>query len=127
MLPFQVIFKSGVPVYAQVLYAVKKAVVSGQLRPDDRFPSVRELSQELRINPNTAHKVVSHLVNAGLLNVVPGIGTVVAKAPPGSTKDRSDLLEYEVEHLIVEAKNLMLEKKDVIKAVNDHWQHLAKE
>jgi ABC-2 type transport system ATP-binding protein len=59
MLPFQVFFKAGVPAYGQVVYAVKKAVISGGLKPGDKFPSVRVLSQELRIHPNTAHKVVA--------------------------------------------------------------------
>jgi DNA-binding transcriptional regulator YhcF (GntR family) len=56
-----------------------KAVVSGQTRAGDPFPSVRELSKTLKINPNPAHKVVTHLVAEGVLEVHSGIGTVVAK------------------------------------------------
>ena len=65
MLPFTVEFRPGEPVYEQVMYAVKKAIVLGQLGPGDRFPSVRALSQELRINPNTAHKIVAALTSDG--------------------------------------------------------------
>jgi DNA-binding transcriptional MocR family regulator len=61
-------------------------MVSGQLRPGDPFPSVRALSKELKINPNTAHKIVAHLVNEGLLETRPGIGTVVAALPDSSGK-----------------------------------------
>ena len=53
----------------QILFAVKKAVVNGQLRPGDRFPSVRVLSQELKVNPNTAHKVVAALVAVAAVQV----------------------------------------------------------
>jgi GntR family transcriptional regulator len=56
MLPFSIDLRPGLPVAEQILFAVKKAVVGGQLRPGDRFPSVRVLSQELKINPNTAHR-----------------------------------------------------------------------
>ena len=49
--------------------AVERALVSGQLRAGDPFPSVRALSQELRINPNTAHRIVGTLVRDGLLEV----------------------------------------------------------
>ena len=41
------------PIAEQVVFAVKKAVATGQLRAGGAFPSVRQLSQELRINPNT--------------------------------------------------------------------------
>jgi len=77
MLPFPVTFKPGSPVSEQLLYAVEKAVISGQLQTGDKFPSVRAISQELRINPNTTHKVISVLTSQGILEVMPGIGTDV--------------------------------------------------
>lgn len=119
-------FQSGVPVYEQVIYAVKKAMISGTLKPGDEFPSVRRLSQELRINPNTAHKVVAALTAEGLLEVKPGIGTVVATAPEASEKQRQALLGNEVERLVVEARNLGLGVRDVTDAVQAHWRRLLK-
>ena len=67
----------------------KKAMISGQLRPGDAFPSVRVLSRELKINPNTAHKVIVSLIAAGLLETRPGVGTVVA-ALAGSAAYRAN-------------------------------------
>ena len=69
MIPFRLPFEPGIPISEQVVYAAKKAVIAGQMRPGDPFPSVRILSKELRINPNTAHKVVSQLVAEGLIEV----------------------------------------------------------
>ncbi len=126
VLPFKVEFKTGLPVYEQVVYAAKKAIVSGQLLPGDAFPSVRTLSMELRMNPNTAHKVVMNLVFEGLLEVKPGIGTLVAKASAATRGQRSALLNDEVERLVVEAKNLSLDLKDVLEAVRKHWNGLQK-
>ena len=126
MLPFRIEFKTGLPVYEQVVYAAKKAIVSGQLVPGDAFPSVRTLSQELRMNPNTAHKVVVTLISEGLLEVKPGIGTMVAKAPSATRGQRSSLLNDEVERLVVEAKNLSLDLKEVLEAVKRHWNGLDK-
>ena len=80
MLPFTVELRTGASVYEQLVYAVQRAIVSNQLAPGDRFPSIRTLSQELRINPNTAQKVVTRLVDQGLLVVQPGVGTLVARA-----------------------------------------------
>lgn len=125
MLPFQVPFKPGVPAYEQVVYAVKKAIISGSLKPGDRFPSVRTLSQELRINPNTAHKVVAALVQEKLLEVRPGIGTLVADAVRSTREQRGELLGGEVERVVVEAKKLQLELSDVIAALERHWNRLS--
>ena len=122
MLPFTVDFRPGEPVSEQVLYAVKKAIVTGRIAPGDRFPSVRILSQELRINPNTAHKIIATLIAEGALHVQPGIGTVVAPPAAGSTEDRTVLLDDELERLIVEARRLGLDEARVIAAVRKHWR-----
>jgi len=124
MIPFRVDFRPGTSLYEQVVYAAKKALVSGRLRPGDPFPSVRMLSAELKINPNTAHKVVTSLLNEGLLEVMPGTGTVVAR-PPGSTAAaRSGFLDSHVEQLVVEAKKLGLRLPDVTAALARHWERL---
>lgn len=120
MLPFTVSLRAGVPIYEQVIYAVTKAAVSGQVRPGDPFPSVRALSQELKINPNTAHKIVSALIEQGLLAVLPGIGTVVAHGRP-TPAARQLVIESDAERLVVEAKRAGLSLQDVVAAIRRHW------
>lgn len=127
MLPFQVTFKSGTPVSEQILYAVKKAVVGGQMKAGDRFPSVRQISQELKINPNTAHKVVAALVQEGVLEVLPGIGTVVAAPAQSNPKDQTALLQEELERVAVEAKALGLSLDQVVESLKKHWNRLKRE
>lgn len=123
MIPFRLTFQPGVSLYEQVVYAAKKAIVSGQMRTGDPFPSVRALSKALKINPNTAHKVVAQLMAEGLLEVRPGIGTVVA-TPASTAADRSHLLRRELEQLVVEARTLGLELDDVTRAIAEHWDSL---
>jgi len=127
VIPFRVYFRPGVSLYEQVVYAAKKAVISGQLRPGDPFPSVRTLSKELKINPNTAHKVVGHLVTAGLIETRPGIGTVVAVLPESSAKERTQLLGNEIEQLVVEAKKLGIGLDDMIDSISTHWKRLGRD
>src|SRR5580704_13612513 len=117
MLPFSADIKPGLTVSEQVLFAIKKSVVSGQMRPGDRFPSVRVLSQELRINPNTAHKIVAALVAEGILVTTPAVGSVVAAREPGGRVEKAELLGAEVERLVVEAKKLGLDQETVLEAV----------
>ena len=125
MLPFTIELKPGLPVAEQILFAVKKAVVAGQLRPGDRFPSVRVLSQELKVNPNTAHKVVAALVAEGVLVTTPAVGSIVAEREAGGRKERAELLGAEAERLVVEARKLGLSLGEVQAAVAAHWKKLG--
>lgn len=125
MLPFSIELKPGLPVAEQILFAVKKAVVAGQLRPGDKFPSVRVLSQELKINPNTAHKVVAALVTEGVLITTPAVGSLVAEREPGGRKERGELLGADLERLVVEAKKLGLSLDDVQAGLAAHWKKLG--
>src|ERR1700712_2910404 len=113
MLPFDVVLRPGESPYRQIVYAATKAVVSGELTPGAPFPSVRELSQALKINPNTAQKVIAELARDGLIEVRPGIGTVVTGGRKASAAERRALLSREVEQLLVEAKRLGLKRQDV--------------
>lgn len=126
MIPFRLTLQPGLSIVEQVVYAAKKAVVAGQLRPGDVFPSVRVLSRELKINPNTAHKAVTQLINDGLLEVLPGQGTVVARRGESSEAERTALLEGEIEHLVVEAKKLELSLDQVRSALEKHWRELRR-
>jgi len=124
VLPFSVSLRPGVPVHQQVVFAVKKALVSGRLTAGDAFPSVRALSKELRINPNTAHKIVGTLVAEGVLEVRPGIGTTVGTVPVSTSEQRRALLGDDVERLVVEARHLALDLGDVVSAVEERWRRL---
>jgi GntR family transcriptional regulator len=125
VIPFSVHFRPGVPLFEQVVYAAQKAMISGQLLPGAPFPSVRALSRELKINPNTAHKIVAQLVSDGLLETRPGIGNVVAARPDSTRKERTQLLGREVEQLVVEAKRLGIARDDILSSIAQHWDRLT--
>ena len=125
MLPFKVQFKPGHSPYRQIIFAVEKALVCGRLHPGDSFPSVRALSQECKINPNTAHKVVAELIRRGVLEVRPGIGTVVAASVQVKSGERSLLFEEDLERLIVEAKRLSMDYETLSSALREHWDNLS--
>ena len=125
MIPFRVQLRNGISLFEQIVYAAKRAMVSGQMRPGDGFPSVRALSKELKINPNTAHKIVAHLISEGLLETRPGIGTVVAEPPDSTRKERTQLLGHEIEELVVEAKRLGIGREEMLASIAAHWQRLS--
>jgi GntR family transcriptional regulator len=125
MLPFAIVLQPGESPYRQVVFAATRAIVSGEMAPGTTFPSVRELSQSLKINPTTAHKVVTELIRDGLLVVLPGIGTVVAENRRASASERRRLLSGEVEQLVVEAKRLGLDRDEILAAIEARWDELS--
>jgi GntR family transcriptional regulator len=124
VLPFSIALKPGLPIAEQVIFAVKKAVVGGQLKPGQPFPSVRVVSQELQINPNTAHKIVAALVAQGVLITTPAVGSVVADHVAGDRAERAELLGRDLEQLVVEAKKLGLTLDEVSAGLAAQWKKL---
>ena len=124
VLPFSLVLTSGESPYRQIVYAATRAIVSGELPAGSTFPSVRELSQALKVNPNTAQKAIAELIRDGLIVVRPGIGTVVTARPKATPAESRALLSSEVEQLVVEAKRLGLGKDDLLTAVSARWAKL---
>ena len=116
--------KAGIPIYEQVLYAARKAIVAGEYRPGDAFPSVRAISKENGINPNTVQKAVNALKQEGLIEIVPGIGARVCAAPKATRAERAKILGPDMEALVLRARQLNLEIDDVIEALEHHWKTL---
>ncbi|MBZ5636319.1 MAG: GntR family transcriptional regulator [Acidobacteriia bacterium] len=117
--------ESGTSICDQAVYAAKKALISGQMRPGEPFPSVRSLSQTLKINPNTAHKIISRLTAEGVLTVKPGIGTIVAEPPAENLSGRNSLLKNDLERVVVEAKRAGLKLEELTAALSYHWTRLS--
>ena len=123
---FRFSLRPGESIFDQVVYAAKKASISGDLSPGQPFPSVRTLAAELKIHPNTAHKVVQHLIQERWLEARPGVGTVVASPPTARAGDRKRLLQHEVEQLVVEAKRVGLDLDQLTDAIQTQWHKLER-
>jgi len=123
---FRLTLHSGESIFDQLVFAIRRSIISGELRSGQAFPSVRTLAVEFKIHPNTAHKVVQHLIQERWLEVRPGIGTVVAEIPQPRPGDRKRLLQHEVEQLVVEAKRMDLDIRDIMQAIEEQWAKLEK-
>jgi GntR family transcriptional regulator len=122
--PFRLTLVPGESIFDQVVFAATRSILSGALQPGQGFPSVRALAADLKIHPNTAHKVIQHLIQERWLEVRPGIGTVVAAPPEARPGDRQRLLKEEVEKLVVEAKRVGADLDEVVDAINAGWQDM---
>ncbi len=86
-LPLVLDFRSGVPIYTQIVEQMQDRVWSGTLRPGDQLPTVRQLASELRVNFNTVARAYRILDEAGLISTQQGRGTYILEQPsPGAAK-----------------------------------------
>lgn len=81
MFAFRIDTGSGVPPYLQLVQQVRQGVLLGYLREGDRLPMIREVVEQLAINPNTVSKAYRQLEQEGLITPRPGVGTFVAGVP----------------------------------------------
>ena len=117
-------FRPGVPPYEEIIFAVKKAIALKRIIPGDDFPSVRAMSRELKLNPNTCQKAVTVLVNEGILEVRPGVGTCVCERPKLDVDEKLKLLDEALEALVVEARQLGLTQTELKEAIAKRWREL---
>jgi GntR family transcriptional regulator len=120
--PLKFTLVPGKSIFEQVVFAATRAILSGALPSGQDFPSVRALATDLKIHPNTAHKVIQHLIQERWLEVRPGIGTVVAAPPKARAGDRQRLLKEEVERLVVEARRVGATLEEVVDAIKERWK-----
>lgn len=119
MLPFRFQLLDGLPVSDQLVKAVQRAVLTGEMVAGEKFPSVRTLAQELKISPTTAHKAVLELRDAGFLATRPGAGMVVVK-PAGSSREQLIAqLAPACRDLIRQASLLGLTSEETLMAVEE--------
>ena len=123
---FHFSLRPGQSIFDQVVFAAQKAILNGEYHRGQSFPSVRALAADLKIHPNTAHKVVQHLIHERWLEVHPGVGTVVAEPPKARDGDRQRLLHQEVEQLVVEARRVGVRLQEVVQAISSEWSKFDK-
>lgn len=85
---FQLDFRSGVPIYEQIVAHVRQQIESGTLQPGDQLPTVRQLALELRVNFNTVARAYRLLDEAGLISTQQGRGTYILEQPPPERGER---------------------------------------
>jgi GntR family transcriptional regulator len=104
---FQINFKSGLPVYLQVVEQIKAAAASGAIQSGEALPSIRPLAEELRVNRNTIAKAYTELESQGVIETLPGKGCFVKpNNSPLKKEVRRKLLVEEIDQVIVQAHHL---------------------
>jgi GntR family transcriptional regulator len=120
----QLDFRSGTPIYTQIVEQVKQQVVSGELKPGDQLPTVRALALELRVNFNTVARAYRLLDEAGIISTQQGRGTYILEAPPPEQTDklRQQALEALTRDYLNEAFHLGCSRDEIMNALEEQLE-----
>jgi GntR family transcriptional regulator len=128
---FQIDFKSGKPVYLQLVDQIRYAAAAGSLRPGDSLPSIRPLAEELRVNRNTIAKAYAELESQGVIETLPGKGCFLKENNSPFTKQvKHKLLLTEIDEAVVMAHHLQVGRERFLALVKerlDYFERKAKE
>src|SRR5580704_7408784 len=114
----------GMPIFEQVVFASIGAILRGEYEVGQPFPSIRSLASDLKIHPNTAHKVIQFLVEERWLEARAGVGTVVASRPKTRREDARGLIRDDVHKVITKARSLEVGLHDVKDELTQQWSRL---
>lgn len=121
---FQIATGTSEPIYRQMVEQLRRLIAGGQVQADDGMPSVREVASLLGVNPMTVSKAYGLLEAEGLLARRRGLGMIVAQTSPELAKQagRLDILKPSLERVVMEAKELELNQKEVIALLNQMFE-----
>ena len=120
-------FRSGLPIYIQIINQIEGQVLGGTLKPGDQLPTVRAMASELRVNFNTVARAYRMLDEARIISTQQGRGTYITEVPPPEVTERlrQETLEALARKYIGEALRLEFSKKEIGQTVRDQlkeWQ-----
>jgi GntR family transcriptional regulator len=122
---FQINFKSGKPVYLQLVDQVKVAAASGAIQAGEPLPSIRPLAEELRVNRNTVAKAYTELETQGVIKTIQGKGSVLrANNSPLRKEVRRKVLAESVDEAIIQAHHLQVSRAEFLRLAEERYDAL---
>ena len=121
----QLNFKSGKPVYLQIVDQIKAAAASGALQPGEALPYIRPLAEELRVNRNTIAKAYSELESLGVIETLPGKGCFLKENNSPLRKEiRRRMLIEDIDQAIVQAHHLQVPRDEFLELIHERMDTL---
>jgi len=109
---------SRVPIYEQIIEQLETFVLKGVLKVGDQIPSVRSLSIQLSINPNTIQKAYSELDRTGIIDTVPGRGSFIAKDAKANLRNLQGGQLKELSNIVERLALAGITKEEIVDAIN---------
>jgi DNA-binding transcriptional regulator YhcF (GntR family) len=116
------VFDDKLPIYLQIINYLKSELISGNLKPGDKLPSVRDLSSSLKVNPNTIARVYQELEREGITFTQRGTGTFIREDSKMIVEIRKDMAKEMIDTFLEGMKNMGFVKEEVIRAIDNGWK-----
>ena len=118
----QLNFKSGKPVYLQIVDQVRAAVAAGSIRAGEPLPSIRPLAEELRVNRNTVAKAYAELESQGVIETIAGKGCFVRENhSPLKKTARVEILTRDIDEAVIQAHHLQVGRAEFLRLAGDRF------
>lgn len=115
-------FDENVPIYLQIIDLIKKQLVSNALESGGRLPSVRDLSKQLEVNPNTVQRAYTEMEREGLVYTQRGQGTFIVDEPETVSKLREEITVKKIASFVKEMKEFGFSHNELLKRISDYLQ-----
>jgi GntR family transcriptional regulator len=123
----QINYKSGKPVYLQVVDQIKAAAASGAMQAGEPLPSIRPLAEDLRVNRNTIAKAYTELESQGVIETIPGKGCFLRpNNSPLKKEVRRKLMIDEIDQVVVQAHHLQVPRDEFLAIVRERLDVIEK-
>ncbi|WP_099206168.1 GntR family transcriptional regulator [Scatolibacter rhodanostii] len=119
---FQIDNQSRYPVYEQIVQQVEKYILTGIFSPGEKMPSVRSLSLQMNLNPNTVQRSYTELDRKGLIYSSSGVGTFIADSAPEILYEERRNSMQTLKPLIQELVIAGITKEEIIKMIEKIYE-----
>lgn len=108
-------FNNGLPIYLQIAKSIKEKIALGTLKPGDKFPSIREIANIYKVNPNTVQRSTQLLEQDNIIFSKRGIGSFVVEDEKIVQKLQNELANEYKTFFLDNMKKIGIDKKTAIK------------
>ncbi|ABO51745.1 transcriptional regulator, GntR family [Desulforamulus reducens MI-1] len=115
---FDLDLRSRLPIYEQLVEKIKESIINEVLKTDEQLPSVRILSQQLTINPNTIQKAYRELERQGYIYSLPGKGSFVARIDHQKNNEKLAKLKEDLIKILSEAMYLGMKHEEIMAIIS---------
>lgn len=121
-MPMKIDNNSTIPIYEQLYKQLLEYITNGLLLPDDKLPSVRELSSSLHINPNTVVKAYRVLESQGFIYSLPGKGSFVSANKTNQTELFTNQIDELIDEIVAKGKYIDITFEQLCELIKQKWE-----
>ena len=114
------LFDENIPIYLQIIDLIKKQLISNVLESGNRLPSVRELSKQLEVNPNTVQRAYTEMEREGLVYTRRGQGTFIVDEPETISKLGEEIIVKKIKSFIKEMEEIGFSHSELFERISNY-------